>query len=46
MTVTPTGHGYWLADDDGGIFAYGDAPFLGAPLRPAQRQPVTGIASD
>ncbi|MEA3018925.1 MAG: hypothetical protein QOI47_449, partial [Actinomycetota bacterium] len=29
ITPTPTGRGYWLAAADGGIFAYGDARYLG-----------------
>jgi hypothetical protein len=30
MAATGTGGGYWLAAADGGIFAYGDAPFQGS----------------
>ncbi len=30
MAATPTGKGYWLCAMDGGVFAFGDAPFLGA----------------
>jgi hypothetical protein len=30
MVPTKTGNGYWLAARDGGIFAYGDATFLGS----------------
>ena len=30
MAVTPDGGGYWLAASDGGIFAFGDAPFDGS----------------
>ena len=48
---TPSGLGYWLAAADGGVFAFGDAGFLGSmggtPLNspvvglgPAQRPPV------
>lgn len=29
MAATPTGKGYWLVSADGGVFAFGDAPFLG-----------------
>ncbi|HEX7521567.1 MAG TPA: hypothetical protein VF441_05845, partial [Acidimicrobiia bacterium] len=29
MAATPTGHGYWLVARDGGIFAFGDAPYFG-----------------
>jgi hypothetical protein len=27
--VTPSGKGYWLLGQDGGVFAFGDAPFIG-----------------
>jgi hypothetical protein len=30
MAATADGHGYWLVASDGGIFAFGDAPFLGS----------------
>ncbi len=30
MAPTPTGDGYWLVAADGGIFAFGDAEFLGS----------------
>ncbi len=26
----PAGHGYWLVGDDGGVFAFGDAPYHGS----------------
>lgn len=29
IAATPTGKGYWLVAADGGVFAFGDAPFLG-----------------
>ena len=29
MAATPTGKGYWLVAADGGVFSFGDAPFLG-----------------
>ena len=28
MAATPTGDGYWLVAGDGGIFAFGGAPYL------------------
>ena len=30
IAATPTGHGYWLAAADGGVFAFGDADFVGS----------------
>jgi hypothetical protein len=27
---TPTGDGYWILGADGGLFSFGDAPFLGS----------------
>jgi hypothetical protein len=30
IAVTSTGRGYWLVGADGGVFAFGDAPFLGS----------------
>ena len=30
MATMPTGNGYWFTAADGGLFNYGDAPFLGA----------------
>jgi len=29
MASTPTGKGYWLVSADGGVFAFGDAQYLG-----------------
>lgn len=29
MAPNPDGRGYWLVAADGGIFTFGDAPFLG-----------------
>jgi uncharacterized protein (TIGR02594 family) len=29
LAATPTGSGYWEVASDGGIFAFGDAPYLG-----------------
>lgn len=28
MAATPTGKGFWLCAADGGVFAFGDAPFI------------------
>ena len=29
MAATPTGKGYWFVAADGGIFAFGDAHYMG-----------------
>ncbi len=43
----PTGQGYWLVGSDGGIFAFGDAPFQGQCRRPLTlNAPVVGMAAD
>jgi hypothetical protein len=33
IDVTPDGGGYWLTAEDGGIFAFGMAPFYGSQPR-------------
>ena len=30
MAASPTGYGYWLAAEDGGIFTFGDATWGGS----------------
>jgi hypothetical protein len=30
IAVTHSGKGYWMVGADGGLFNYGDAPFLGS----------------
>ncbi|HWS45018.1 MAG TPA: hypothetical protein VN636_04085 [Acidimicrobiia bacterium] len=44
MAASPSGRGYWLVACDGGVFAFGDAPFYGsaANARPAPR--IVGLA--
>ncbi|MGH2689260.1 MAG: hypothetical protein ACRDKW_10710, partial [Actinomycetota bacterium] len=44
MAPTPTGQGYWLVASDGGIFAFGDAPFLGSTGALRLNRPVVGMA--
>jgi hypothetical protein len=45
MAATSSGHGYWLVASDGGIFAYGDAPFAGSTGGLPLVSPVVGIMS-
>jgi len=44
ITGTTTGKGYWLAASDGGIFAFGDATYLGSMGGQHLNKPVVGIA--
>jgi parallel beta-helix repeat protein len=37
--------GYWLAASDGGVFAFGEAPFRGSTGEFPLNQPITGMAS-
>ena len=41
----PPGPGYWLVASDGGIFAFGDAPFLGSTGDLQLNQPIVGMAA-
>jgi glucose/arabinose dehydrogenase len=45
MATTPTGDGYWLVADDGGIFAFGDATFLGSTVVPPLSVQLTRVAT-
>ena len=40
----PPAHGYWLVASDGGIFAFGDAPFHGSTGAIPLNQPIVGMA--
>ncbi len=44
MSPTADGNGYWLVAADGGIFAFGNAPFHGSTGSIRLNQPVTGMA--
>ncbi|HET9444185.1 MAG TPA: hypothetical protein VFO65_12725 [Acidimicrobiales bacterium] len=45
MAATPSGRGYWVATADGGVFTFGDAPFLGSAGDLRLNRPVVGIAA-
>jgi hypothetical protein len=45
MESTPSGRGYWLAGDDGGVFAYGDARYYGSLSGRGVHGRVAGIAA-
>jgi len=44
MAATPTSRGYWLLGADGGVFAFGDAPYLGSTGDLRLNAPVVGMA--
>ena len=44
IVSTSDGHGYWLVASDGGIFAFGDAPFLGSMGGRPLNAPVVDMA--
>jgi hypothetical protein len=43
LVPTSTGAGYWLAAADGGVFAFGDAPFKGSLADQSLNAPVTAM---
>jgi hypothetical protein len=43
---TPSGKGYWLAAEDGGVFAFGDAAFRGSAAGKHLNKPVVGMIVD
>ena len=43
--MAPTSAGYWLVAADGGVFAFGDAPFLGSLGGHPLDAPIVSIAS-
>ncbi|MHB1582155.1 MAG: hypothetical protein ACYC0E_00195 [Acidimicrobiales bacterium] len=44
MSSTPDGGGYWLVASDGGLFAFGDAAFLGSMGGQPLAKPNVGMA--
>ncbi|GIU89623.1 MAG: hypothetical protein KatS3mg010_0722 [Acidimicrobiia bacterium] len=45
IAATPSGRGYWLVASDGGIFAFGDARFLGSTGGLVLNRPIVGMAA-
>jgi hypothetical protein len=46
MAVSGNGTGYWMVASDGGIFAFGAAPFWGSTGALRLVAPVVGMAAD
>lgn len=46
MAAMPFGNGYWLVAKDGGVFAFGNAPFYGSMGGSYLNAPVVGMAAD
>jgi hypothetical protein len=45
ISATPSGNGYWTVASDGGIFTFGDAPFLGSMGGTRLNRPIVAMAS-
>ena len=45
IVATPSGQGYWIADSDGGVFAFGDAAFYGSMGSAELAAPVVAMAA-
>ena len=45
MTAAPNGAGYWFVASDGGVFAFGDAPFYGSLGDVPQSRPIVAITA-
>jgi hypothetical protein len=45
MVASPTGHGYLMVAQDGGIFSYGDVPFYGSLGQNPPAYPVVSVAA-
>ena len=44
MAATPDGKGYWMVGADGGVFAFGDAPFDGSSGGQSLAAPVSSVS--
>ena len=45
MAVAANGNGYWFTAADGGVFAFGDAPFYGSLGNIPQSRPVVAMTA-
>jgi hypothetical protein len=45
VEATPSGNGYWMTAADGGIFSFGDAPFLGSTGGIQLNRPIVDMAA-
>jgi len=45
MAATPSGHGYWVAAADGGVFTFGDAGFHGSLGAITLARPIVSMAA-
>ncbi len=45
IAASATGNGYWMVAGDGGIFAFGDAPFFGSMGGTRLNRPMVGMAA-
>jgi hypothetical protein len=43
MAPSPSGKGYWFTASDGGVFAFGDASFLGSAADKGLKSPVVAF---
>jgi hypothetical protein len=43
VIATPDGKGYWTVASDGGVFTFGDAPFLGSMGGEKLAAPISGM---
>jgi hypothetical protein len=44
MAAAPDGRGYWMVASDGGVFAFGDAPYEGSMGAVHLTAPVVAVA--
>jgi hypothetical protein len=45
MAATADGSGYWEVASDGGIFTFGDAPFVGSTGGIVLNRPIVAVAT-